>query len=89
MELLLNLIILSGLLCLNTSVETECVFNMPVKQQLRCLKYLGTRICYYTNSSASFQINILIYGDINPNPGPATLENKIVPTTVHVKLDTL
>ena len=66
-------------------METECVLDMPVKQQLRSLKFLGTRICYYTNSSASFQINILIYGDINPNPGPTSLENKIITNTVHVK----
>ena len=34
--------------------------------------YLSTRINYYANSSATFQLSILLLsGDINPNPGPA------------------
>ncbi|XP_072043250.1 uncharacterized protein [Amphiura filiformis] len=39
-------------------------------QQLQTLKYLGARIPYSSNTSASFQLDILIFGDINPNPGP-------------------
>ena len=35
-------------------------------------KFLGTRIPYTRNSCASFQIDILVAGDINPNPGPET-----------------
>ena len=33
-------------------------------------KYLGTRVSYYRNSSASLQLELLIAGDVNPNPGP-------------------
>ena len=33
-------------------------------------KYLGTRVAYYSNGTATFQLNILTHGDVNPNPGP-------------------
>ena len=38
--------------------------------------YLSTRINYYANSSATFQLSLLlISGDINPNPGPASSDS--------------
>ena len=33
-------------------------------------KFLGARIPYTRNTSASFQLDILVFGDIDPNPGP-------------------
>ena len=85
MELVLNLIFLSGLLCLTSCMETEFVNSTPCKQQLRCLKFLATRTSYYINSSTSFQIDILIYGDINPNPGPPNKSNIETTNFHHVK----
>jgi len=38
-------------------------------------KYLGSRIVYCGNSNATLQLNILLSGDINPNPGPDRTEN--------------
>ena len=75
MELLLKLVFLSGLFCLNSYIETDCVYDSTPKQQLKLVKFLKSRISYYHNSSASFQLDILIYGDINPNPGPAATQN--------------
>ena len=66
-------------------METEFVNSTPCKQQLRYLKFLATRISYYSNSSASFQIDILIYGDINPNPGPPNKNNTETTNFHHVK----
>ena len=38
--------------------------------------YLSTRINYYANSSATFQLSILLLsGDINPNPGPTSSDS--------------
>ncbi|XP_072025396.1 uncharacterized protein [Amphiura filiformis] len=51
-------------------LHTDCV-GLHVQhgnQQLQTLKYLGARIPYSSNTS--FQLDILISGDINPNPGP-------------------
>ena len=33
-------------------------------------KYLGSPIPYYGNSSACFQVSLVLCGDISPNPGP-------------------
>ena len=38
-------------------------------------KYRGSRTAYYANSDATFQISILKYGDICPNPGPDTIDH--------------
>ena len=35
-------------------------------------KYLKHRLLYYRNSSATFQLNLLKSGDVDPNPGPTT-----------------
>ena len=60
MELLLKLLVLIGLLCLNY-VETYFIYESPPKQQqLKPVKF--PRISYYPYSTASFQIDILIYG---------------------------
>ena len=38
--------------------------------KLTRLKYLSSPIMYYNNSSSTFQLELLVSGDINPNPGP-------------------
>ena len=38
--------------------------------------FLGTRIPYYSNSTTTFQLRLLISGDVNPNPGPDWFEDK-------------
>ena len=40
------------------------------------LKFLGTRIAYYGNATATFQLDILVSGDISSNPGPDCSANK-------------
>ena len=32
--------------------------------------YLLARVAFYANSTATFQLELLVAGDINPNPGP-------------------
>ena len=39
------------------------------------LNFWKCPISYYKNSSATFHLELLISGDINPNPGPETLIN--------------
>lgn len=39
-------------------------------------KYSKCRILYYCNSTASFQLCLLVYGDIDPNPGPGENSTK-------------
>ena len=43
-----------------------------VKDHVSKVKYTGQSVPYYTNSVATFQILLLISGDVSPNPGPAT-----------------
>ena len=45
------------------------------KQHPRHDKYMSLRIPYYCNSSATFQLQLLTSGDINPNPGPLSCNN--------------
>ena len=40
------------------------------------LKFLGIRIAYYGNATATFQLDILVSGDISSNPGPDYSTNK-------------
>ena len=44
--------------------------------QVHRLKFLGTRIPYYGNATATFQLDILVSGDISSNPGPDCSANK-------------
>lgn len=39
--------------------------------QPKC-KFLGSRLHYYSNCSSTFQLRVLLSGDVNPNPGPVT-----------------
>ena len=68
------------LLCICTAQEhtTASIENHRAQSTtlLRHHKFLQTRLCYYANSSASFQIELLKCGDINPNPGPE-LEKRV------------
>ena len=84
-----RILILTLLLCVchhgwnelfNLKSHLHCGSSKPshliVKRSIRTLKYLGCRIQYYTNSTATFQISLTIYGDIEPNPGPHPLSSK-------------
>ena len=66
--------ILSGLTWNGTSqVEYLCFSHgdFKVNKLPQHHKYLPQHISYYGNSSATFQIDLLILaGDVNPNPGP-------------------
>ena len=48
---------------------SETTFHEFVKPIKHC-RYLKIRINYYSNSSATFNDQILRAGDIDPNPGP-------------------
>ena len=52
----------SVLLC---SKQTLCY-----KQPPRHLKYLGSKILLYDNAVCTFQLQLIVSGDISPNPGP-------------------
>lgn len=53
-----------------TSSHMNAVNN---RSQPQPLKYNGKRIYYYSNSTATFNVSLLVAGDIEANPGP---ENK-------------
>ena len=42
--------------------------------------FLGTRIPYYSNSTTTFQLRLLISGDVNPNPGPNWFNEHLIDT---------
>jgi hypothetical protein len=55
------------------SILNTCTGFKYRYQQLQHLKYLGTRICYNVNTTATFQLQLLLSGDISLNPGPNDL----------------
>ena len=80
--ILFMLLLLSGPLYLNDSsleygysMHPTSTWMLSTKQQTHHLKCLKCPISYYKNSSATFHLELLISGDINPNPGPETLIN--------------
>ena len=84
--ILLILLLLYGLLGLNDpsleygySVQPTAMLHKK-QQQIHHLKFWKCPISYYDNSSATFHLELLISGDINPNPRPETLIN--TPTNV-------
>ena len=56
------------------------------QQQIHHLKFLKCPVSYYDNSSATFHLELLISGDINPNPGPETLINTPTNATLFHKI---
>ena len=42
------------------------------------LKFLGTRVAYYSNATSTLQLDILTSGDVNLNPGPEVCVNKTI-----------
>ena len=36
---------------------------------------MSVPLTYYNNGSATFQINLIVYGDVEPNPGPSSDNN--------------
>ena len=64
------------MICMQIGLTVFWIYVEIYKHNLlRHKKYLGTRIPYYGNSSATFQHDILLAGDINPNPGPELTAN--------------
>ena len=65
-----------GYITLISSMYFGCAqpsHQSPVKKKkksIRTLKYFGRHLRYYSNSTATFQISLTIYGDIESNPGP-------------------
>lgn len=45
---------------------TQCSLYLPACTS----KYIGTRIAYYSNTTAIFQLRLLKSGDVSPNTGP-------------------
>ena len=54
----------------SSSLHFQCKPTTNGIQYLHRSKFLGARIPYTRNTSASFQLDILVFGDIDPNPGP-------------------
>ena len=63
-----------GYITLDSSMYFGCAqpshHQSPVKKSIKTLKYFGRHLRYYSNSTATFQISLTIYGDIESNPGP-------------------
>ena len=55
--------------------------NIASSKQVIHHKYLSQRIPYYCNSTQTFQLHLLISGDVNPNPGPEPVLPK--PASLH------
>jgi hypothetical protein len=66
------LVFLTGLLVNIHEFETVNFNNKKLVNKLAYKdgKFLHTPIAYYCNSTATFQLRLLVAGDINPNPGP-------------------
>lgn len=67
--LLLRIALIDGSTCTLKGV-TVLPHEMWKTQQLHKRGYLGSRISYYSNAVSCFQLELLVSGDINPNPGP-------------------
>ena len=72
----------------SSNVETVTCFyvkscQLYEKQQLYHQKYLSQHISYYSNATSTFQLQLLISGDINPNPGPQN-ENDSKPASTYL-----
>lgn len=63
------------------SVRTGC--------KLHHVKYFSSRILYYSNSSSTFQFDLLVFGDISPNPGPENLTNYVASSSASYDRDDL
>ena len=66
----------TSLITCSTSLFAGSTLTVPsyVKgKQLQHVKYLNTPVLYYGNSSSTFHVELLVSGDINPNPGPESL----------------
>ena len=66
--------------CLDQTVWTSLTATLSSqKHQIYHLKYLKLTISYYDNSSSTFHLELLVSGDINPNPGPELSNNSSHP----------
>ena len=71
MEALIFILLLSSSYCC-TALNLKAVFpkGNEYSKVLCHQQYLGTRIRFYANTVATFQLELTVSGDINPNPGP-------------------
>ena len=62
-------------------MQPTSTWMLHKKQQIHHVKSFRCPISYYDNSSATFHLELLMSGDINPNPGPETLINTATSAT--------
>ena len=70
-----------------SSLFAGSTFTVPsnVKgKQLQHGKYLYTPVLYYGKSSSTFHVELLVSGDINPNPGPESLSKNTLEKPVGI-----
>ena len=84
-------IVLLLLCCCNSlqpvfNADTSCHFDIPAHVNSVVPprgKHVGARVQLYANSVATFQILLLISGDINPNPGPTNNNGQAILANDH------
>ncbi len=59
----------------------HCTFNKGLfsgaQYKPKHLKFQGNRLAYYANTTSTFQLQLLIAGDVNPNPGPIIYDSTL------------
>ena len=60
------------------TAHTDGLHSSYILQTPRHLKFLGTRVAYYSNATSALQLDILTSGDVNPNPGQEVCVNKTI-----------
>ena len=90
MEAFVNLLLL---LCAFNACETPIHANklqgIGFSFKLHHMKYFACRIPYHPNSSATFQVDLLVFGDISPNPVPDDIINSSVSPLISYNRDEL
>ena len=88
---LITLLLSHGLICqpgrpgddlVPVLTRSTAILHHGGMQQFKHHRFLGTRVSYHGNTCATFQLELLVAGDVNPNPGP---EHK--PTAVQIVPD--
>ena len=69
--LLLSSLIITATKALHSQVNAKpCAFQGHNGGYLKSSRYIGAPISYYANTCSTFQVALLISGDVHPNPGP-------------------
>ena len=59
------------------------MFSGPSLIQFQAYQFkrrMSAPLTYYNNRRATFQINLIVYGDVEPNPGPSSDNNNELKT---------